>query len=227
MNTDKQQQEIWNEIGAREDWQLFIKGDMTRGWLEEERYRESGKKDAEEIFNRLKEGGVDLYGKRVLEIGCGGGRMTSEFKKLGVKMEGIDISKSLIGKLKKNNRKIQTYIGYNLKSIPNNYYDAILSFMTFQHCNKESVIRYFKQGLDKLKDGGYFVFQLPVKGETSEITTPFVDYTRGYIDETHLFDGIKLRHWDFSELEELKEGYKELFGFTAFIDASVFVFQKE
>jgi cyclopropane fatty-acyl-phospholipid synthase-like methyltransferase len=227
MNTDKQQQEIWNEIGAREDWQLFIKGDMTRGWLEKERYETSGKVDVKEILDKLDEMKISLRGKRVLEIGCGGGRMTRGFKGEGVLIDGIDISKSLVKKLNNLDKKIKTFTGYNLKLVPNNYYDAIISFMTFQHCNKESVVRYFREGLDKLKDGGYFVFQLPVRGEVKEIGTPFIDYTRGYINETYLLDGIRLRHWDFTELEELKEGYKEIGRFTAFGDASVFIFQKE
>lgn len=227
MNTDKQQQEIWNEIGAREDWQLFIKGDMTQGWLEKERYETSGKVDVKEILDKLDEMKISLRGKRVLEIGCGGGRMTRGFKGEGVLIDGIDISKSLVKKLNNLDKKIKTFTGYNLKLVPNNYYDAIISFMTFQHCNKESVVRYFREGLDKLKDGGYFIFQLPVKSEASEIETPFLDYTRGYINETYLFKGIKLKHWDFSELEELKDGYKKVGEFTAFINASVFVFQKE
>jgi cyclopropane fatty-acyl-phospholipid synthase-like methyltransferase len=225
MNNDKRQQQLWNEIGAREDYQLFIKGDMTRGWLEKERYEESGKKDAEEIYEKLKGLGIDMKNGKVLEIGCGGGRMTKEFKKLGVNIEGLDISKSLVSKLGKS---IKSYIGYNLKAIPNNAYDLIISFMTFQHCSRESVERYFAQGLDKLKKDGYFVFQLPVRAESKESETSFLGYTFGYLGEgdRYLLDGVKLRQWSFGELEMAMDGYRKITEFTAFIDASVFVYQK-
>jgi cyclopropane fatty-acyl-phospholipid synthase-like methyltransferase len=228
MNTNKQQQEIWNEIGAREDYKLFIKGDMTQGWQEGVRHELSGEVDAKETYVKLKERGIDMKGKTVLEIGCGNGRMTSYFKKLGANIEGLDISKSLLDRLGKKDKKIKTYLGYNLNIIPNNKYDIIISFMTFQHCNKEAVYRYFQQGLSKLKDGGYFVFQLPVANDSSEMETKFIDYTGEALkgEKRYLLDGVRLKTWDRGEFEMLKDGYTEIGDFVCFADAFVFIFKK-
>ena len=71
--------------------------------------------------------GIIKKGERVLELGCGTGKILLELLKRGVFVEGLDTSKSMIEKLKSKNNKVAVHVSelrdFNLTK----EYDYVLS----------------------------------------------------------------------------------------------------
>lgn len=100
-----------------------------------------------------------VRGKRVLDLGCGSGIRTRKLAALGAKVTGIDFSKMLIEIARKDNSKIQFYIG-DIRKTPfrNAEFDVV---------NSNLVLHYFKdlkpvckETQRILKRGGVFIFSI-------------------------------------------------------------------
>ncbi len=100
----------------------------------------------------------------VLDIGCGIGRMMSEFSDRFSQVDGIDFSESMINFSKeylKDNKNCNTYLnnGYDFSELKDNTYDFVYSVITFQHISKDSVTNYIKEISRVLKDSKYISLQ--------------------------------------------------------------------
>lgn len=99
---------------------------------------------------------------RVLEIGCGIGRMMEEG------YHGIDISDKMI-RLAKNNKPGCGFYVSDGREIPfeDSYFDVIYSILVFQHIPFSGFESYVKEVARTLKDNGRFIFQF-VEGDEDE-----------------------------------------------------------
>lgn len=70
-----------------------------------------------------------IIGKKdkVLEIGCGTGKILLELLKKGILIEGLDVSKSMIEKLKSKNKKAVVHLSNLNNFSPKKKYDYIIS----------------------------------------------------------------------------------------------------
>jgi ubiquinone/menaquinone biosynthesis C-methylase UbiE len=108
---------------------------------------------------------------RVLEIGCGLGRMTRWFAESFGEVHGIDIAPEMLheagGRLAAYpNIQLHTGSGFDLQPLPDAYFDLVFSYIVFQHIPSVDVIRnYVREAARVLKPGGAFKFQ--VNGDQS------------------------------------------------------------
>lgn len=109
---------------------------------------------------------------RVVEIGCGVGRMTRWFAEEFLEVYGIDISEKMIeeARLRLHNYPhavLKTGSGLDLGSLPDSFFDLAFSYIVFQHIPARAVIQsYIREAARVLKPGGAFKFQL--NGNPSE-----------------------------------------------------------
>jgi len=101
---------------------------------------------------------------KVLDIGCGIGRMMSTFSDKFKQIDGVDFSESMIEFSKdylKDYKNCNTYLnnGYDLSQLEDNSYDLVYSIITFQHISKDLVNSYIKEILRVLKDSKYISLQ--------------------------------------------------------------------
>lgn len=98
-------------------------------------YDASEESSAKKLLAKLKQKGVELGGKRVLDIGCGTGRNTIEIAKVASSVDALDISQEMLFLLDKsaeehgvsNIRTIQScFMDANL----NDKYDIVIATMT-------------------------------------------------------------------------------------------------
>ena len=175
-----------HEQWMKTDWNLRAKRNpfyfvRTVKNQSEEDFWESGYADRNAILESksIKE----RFGKRsdnlkVLEIGCGIGRILIPMSEKFQESIGIDISQEMvnIGKQKTKNYsncKILLNNGMDLSDLSSNYFDFCYSFIVFQHIPKKLIIKnYIKEVARILKPSSCFRFQV-----------------RGM----HLVDPIKLR----------------------------------
>jgi len=106
----------------------------------------------------------DLRGKRVLEIGCGGGQCSIAFAKRGAIATGIDISDKQIAfarQLAERERVGVTFLQgdvVDLSAIADGSHDLIFSAYALQFV--EHMDRCFAEAARVLRPGGLFVFSL-------------------------------------------------------------------
>ena len=106
----------------------------------------------------------NVKGKKILELGCGGGQCSIAFAKEGAKCTGIDISEKQLEHAemlaKKNKVKVNFILGsfQDLSKIKSNSQDIVFSAFAFQY--SPDIKKVFKQIYRVLKKKGLFVFSL-------------------------------------------------------------------
>ena len=103
---------------------------------------------------------------RVVEIGCGLGRITRSFAEEFLEVHGIDVSPRMIEQARSRLRDYPNVIlhvgsGKDLGSLPHSYFDVAFSYLVFQHIPSREVIEnYIREAARVLKPEGAFRFQL-------------------------------------------------------------------
>ena len=103
---------------------------------------------------------------RVVEIGCGVGRITRSFAEEFLEVHGIDVSPRMIEQTRSRLRDYPNVIlhvgsGKDLGRLPDSYFDLAFSYLVFQHIPSREVIEsYIREAARVLKPEGAFRFQL-------------------------------------------------------------------
>jgi SAM-dependent methyltransferase len=103
---------------------------------------------------------------RMLEIGCGAGRMTRAFSKIFGEVHGVDVSGEMVAKARRLladrlNAFVHHNSGSDLRVLGDLKLDFAFSFIVFQHIpSKEVVENYVRETARRLKAGGVFKFQI-------------------------------------------------------------------
>jgi len=106
--------------------------------------------------------GDDLRGKRILEVGCGGGQATIVFAKRGAIATGLDIADEQIKRAREMARREGVQAEFfqsdaeDLSRIPSNSQDIVFSSNVFDYV--ENLDRCFREVARVLVEGGIFVF---------------------------------------------------------------------
>ena len=113
---------------------------------------------------------------RVLDIGCGIGRVVNcIYSKVGSVL-GVDISDQMVEmareKVKAGNVSFQTVDGKSLGGVPSQAFDCCYSFFVFQHMPRSSVASCFREVRRVLKPGGSFLFQMQVSEDSARRDPP-------------------------------------------------------
>jgi SAM-dependent methyltransferase len=130
-------------------------------------------------------------GWKVLDIGCGIGRVLKALAPHFHQLYGIDVSSEMIAQSKiwlADVPHIQTFetSGADLRGFPDAYFHLVYSYVTFQHLPRPVLEQYFGKIHRVLVPNGYLAFQLPIG--------PFMDVP--------LEDTIGIRSYPLQEIEE-------------------------
>lgn len=156
----------WNAL-SRENAFHYI-ASLKENWGEED-FFESGESDVAEFVDPvLREFDFKAQDKRVLEIGCGVGRMTFALAKRFGSVIGVDISEEMIqrakflqSKLRAVNIDFEAGSGKDLAQFPDASIDFCFSYIVLQHIPDVSIVlNYIREIGRVLKDGGIFKVQV-------------------------------------------------------------------
>ena len=156
----------WNRL-AKENARYFVMTDYGEK-INEETFRNSGKNDFQMLIEKddlLQKKLVPFKDKKVLEIGCGIGRITEFLANNFGEVTGIDISEQMIehGKKRlanKNNVRLAATDGLTFP-FPDSIFDLVFSFIVFQHMPDIATIRKNVEEIARvLKSGGLAKIQL-------------------------------------------------------------------
>jgi SAM-dependent methyltransferase len=166
----------WDER-ARENARYYV-ATGTEHWTDADFFASGERTVAEEILTDM----INVcQGKlpadmRVLEIGCGAGRVTRALARLFGEVHAVDVSGEMVGlagQALANYPKAFVYQnnGTDLSVVPDLPFDFAFSSIVFQHIPSREVIEnYVREVCRLLRPGALFKFQ--VQGNTSVKSTP-------------------------------------------------------
>jgi len=152
---------------ALENARHYVATERTE-WSDEE-YFESGRENVRrEILSDMINicQGKDPKQMRVLEIGCGSGRVTRALSELFGEVYAVDISGEMIRQAKQSladrpNAHVFQNNGADLSVLGDIQVDFAFSYIVFQHIPSRDVIRNYVREVQRLlRPGGLFKFQV-------------------------------------------------------------------
>jgi len=169
---------------------------------------DSDQRIAEKIFQF-----VDLKGKRVLEVGCGNGRISLLLASKADQLIAIDPDKLKIEEAKARGVGVEFYVGSgeNL-DFPDNVFDVIIFTLSLHHQDSEQALKEAKR---VFKEGGtILVIEPAVDGEVEKLLSLLVNEDQAKLDaqEAIIECGLKINQsqnftakWSFDNIEDLQK----------------------
>lgn len=135
--------------------------------------------------------------KDILIPGIGYGRNAKVFMDNGIKVTGIEISKTAIELAKQNGLHLNIFHGsVNDMPFDNRLYDGIFSYALIHLLSEEEREKFIKDCYDQLKPGGYMVFttiskKAPMYGKGKQLGKDYFE----------IMDGVKMFFYDSDSVE--------------------------
>jgi SAM-dependent methyltransferase len=173
----KKMQRDWDER-ARENARYYVNTERE-DWSDDEFFRSGLRTVEEEILTDMINicQGKNPREMKVLEIGCGAGRVTRALAELFGQVWGVDVSGEMVRQARqslagKANVTLIQNNGTDLSSITDSgTFDFAFSTIVFQHIPSRDVIENYVREVHRLlRPGALFKFQ--VQGDTSIESTP-------------------------------------------------------
>jgi ubiquinone/menaquinone biosynthesis C-methylase UbiE len=162
--------------GVRATWEHWGKTDPLWAILSQQgkennrwdlgQFMETGETEVAALFDRLEQLGLNLPRNRALDFGCGVGRLSQALAVRFDKVDGVDISESMLDVARRINR-FEGKCSYhhnpesNLRLFPDGSFTLIYSNITLQHIPPPLAMGYISEFIRVLRDDGVAVFQLP------------------------------------------------------------------
>jgi len=168
--------EDWDQR-ARENARHYVNTANT-AWTDEEFFASGERTVAEEILTDMGNicQGRAPGGMRVLEIGCGAGRVTRALAKLFGEVHAVDVSGEMVRLATEALRDFPNVFVYqnngkDLAVVPNLQFDFAFSSIVFQHIPSREIIENYVGEVQRLlRPAGLFKFQ--VQGDSTLETKP-------------------------------------------------------
>ena len=150
---------------ARQDAKWFI--NTARLAQPEKDFDKDGARDVERLVVSdlaLLTQGKDPKQLRILELGCGIGRMTKHLASLFGEVHATDVSGEMINRAKErltgtSNATLYETNGYDLAGLPENHFDIVFSAFVFRHVPTTAIIEEnLRDAYRVLKPGGIMKF---------------------------------------------------------------------
>lgn len=176
----------WNQR-ARHHARFWI---ATEDYQTEEIFARSGETTARALLATIQR--HYQFSWKVLDIGCGIGRVLKALGPYFHQLCGVDVSSAMIAQSKSwlaDCPHIHTMenSGVDLREFPDSSFDLAYSYVTFQHMPRPVFERYLGEINRILTPKGYLAFQLPI----------------GYFHDVPLEDTIGIRSYPNQEIEEM------------------------
>src|ERR1700704_2306474 len=179
LELDKQLEKMrtdWDER-ARENARYYV-STGKKDWTDEEFFRSGEQTVSEEILTDMINicQGKDPKQMRVLEIGCGAGRITRALAGLFGEVHAVDVSGEMVNKARaaladRPNAVVYQNNGKDLSILGDRVFDFAFSTIVFQHIPSYAIIESYVREVHRLlRPGALFKFQ--AQGDASRPPDP-------------------------------------------------------
>ena len=165
----RDQMKGWDLAAETEESAIYYIGDGYKGMAsrsKQEFFERLAKLPEELRQGFFREMSFNPADKRMLDIGCGAGRLTRAFANIFGEAHGVDFSSNMIrvaNELNKDKPNIYFKVnnGVDLSVYDDSFFDFCFSHLVFQHIPRfEIVAKYIKEIDRVLKPNGLFMFQI-------------------------------------------------------------------
>jgi len=162
----EQMRKDWDER-ARTNGRHFVATGQA-AWSDEDFFRSGQLEINDIVLSELQDicKGRNAAEMRVLEIGCGAGRMTEALSRIFGKVDAVDISGEMIALAQSAlaaRRNIQFHLnnGVDLSMFEDECFDFVLSVIVFQHIPRKAIVEnYISETWRVLRPHSLFKFQV-------------------------------------------------------------------
>jgi SAM-dependent methyltransferase len=179
----EQSNTYWDGLGQRNPYGAILTGSAgnLRQW-DLEAFLETGKADAARFVADLDRIAPALRRDRLLDFGCGVGRVTRALAAHFDAAVGVDAAPAMIARARDlhaacGNCEFVLNSDADLRRFDSGTFDVVYSRLVLQHIAPELVRRYLPELVRVLKPGGVLMFQLPdviVDARTAYVRAPVV-----------------------------------------------------
>ncbi|MGW7682343.1 class I SAM-dependent methyltransferase [Kribbella sp. NPDC054772] len=168
----------------------------------------------------------ELEGKRVLDVGCGGGRNTRWFAEQGATVDGIDLAAELLDVVRPNMPAEVTLTALDVlrDPLPADTFDLVYDSGCFHHIAPHRRITYLQRVLSLVRPGGRFGI-VTFAAERMETPSDLEVVTTGdtYGGMTFALDDLRVIFGALNpvELRAVRSGREDTFG-PDFLNAGLF-----
>jgi SAM-dependent methyltransferase len=162
---------------ARKNARYYVNTDRT-GWTDEEFFRSGECEVNEQILTDMGNicQGKDPLAMRVLEIGCGAGRVTRALSRVFGEVHGVDVSGEMIEQARaaladRPNVFLYKNNGSDLAVLGGTAFDFAFSMLVFQHIPRREVIETYLREVNRLLAAGA-LFKCQLQGDPRVESAP-------------------------------------------------------
>jgi SAM-dependent methyltransferase len=159
-------QRNWDQFGRTDPYWaiLTLPGREQNRWDLDEFFA-SGRKEIEALMEYVLRIAPDLARGRVLDFGCGVGRLTRPLAEHFEDAVGVDIAPSMIERARefaRENSRCRFVLNErdDLRGFPSSHFDLVYSTITLQHMEPRYSLRYIREFVRILRPGGLVIFEL-------------------------------------------------------------------
>lgn len=163
----KTQQRDWDELAEfNPEWAVLTSSDTRDAGWDAEEFFASGQAVVDQVMNHAEALGLPAGGARVLDFGCGVGRVAPALRRRFDRYVGVDVSDQMVARAQRLNADsegIEFVVNdrADLSRFGDAEFDGIISFLVLQHLPSREVIRsYLREFARVFAPGGVMVIQL-------------------------------------------------------------------
>jgi SAM-dependent methyltransferase len=157
----------WNELAELDPlWTILSEPEKKFGKWDPAAFFKTGEREAERVLTMCENHNINISFEKLLDFGCGVGRMTRAFSGFFRSCVGIDVSEKMV-RLAREFNSGQPRCEFILNDAPvlpfeDKSFDFIFTVLVLQHLpTKDLISRYLADFIRVAKDNGVIVFQLP------------------------------------------------------------------
>jgi ubiquinone/menaquinone biosynthesis C-methylase UbiE len=160
----------WNALAELDPlWTILSDPQKKFGKWDPVEFFSTGQREAQRVLAMCEARGVEISGRdKMLDFGCGVGRMTRAFSAHFSCCVGIDVSDKMVALAKQFNTGVTRceFIASSSLTLPfaDDSFDLIFSVLVLQHLpTKKMILQFISEFIRVARKNGVIVFQLPIQ----------------------------------------------------------------
>lgn len=159
----------WTTLGAEDPlWAVLVDPDKRGGRWDAEAFLELGRRDVEVARDQLQRLGLPTTWERVLDFGCGAGRLSQALAQHAGEVVGLDVAAPMLETargLDRTGGRISFVLNEDpdLRSFPDGHFDLVYTERVLQHLPRSVLETYLGEFARVLRPGGVAVVHCPTR----------------------------------------------------------------